>query len=114
MGWVLEQDGVERGSATALRSFQDASFDAALFLGPLYHLKSESDRAKAVSEALRILRPGGVLSSAFLSRYSVVRYAAKTRPEQFTDDPHRIESILDKGHGDSENSDDDDDNKKFD
>ena len=96
---------VERGSATDLGSFGDATFDAALLLGPLYHLKSELDRAKAVSEAFRVLRPRGILFSAFLSRYSVVRYAAKTRPGQFGDDPQLIESILDQGYGDSDRAD---------
>jgi len=89
------------GSATSLSAFRDDSFDAALLLGPLYHLKAEADRTATVSEALRVLRPGGVLFSAFLSRYSVVRYAAKTRPGQLTDDPALIESILERGYGDS-------------
>jgi SAM-dependent methyltransferase len=92
---------VELGNATQLRAFPDSSFDAALLLGPLYHLKAGKDRAEAVSEALRVLRPGGVLFSAFLSRYSVVRYAAKTRPEQVTGDPRFIKSILAEGVGES-------------
>ena len=96
---------VELGDATDLRAFDDASFDAALLLGPLYHLRSEEQRAQAVSEAQRVLRPEGVLFAAFLSRYSVVRYAAKNRPGQFTDDPNLIESILDQGHADSERAD---------
>lgn len=96
---------VEQGSATQLSAFADSSFDAALLLGPLYHLKAETDRAEAVSEALRVLRPGGVLFSAFLSRYSVVRYAAKTRPEQVTGDPQFIQSILATGVGESVRSD---------
>lgn len=96
---------VQRGSATSLTSFPDASCDAALLLGPLYHLKEETDRTRTVQEALRVLRPGGVLISAFLSRYSVARYAAKTRPEQYTDDPDLIESILTHGVGESDRAD---------
>lgn len=92
---------VEHGSATALDSFPDASCDAALLLGPLYHLKRQSERELAVSEALRVLRPGGVLFTAFLSRFSAVRYAAKTRPQQFLDDPQLLESILAHGVGES-------------
>jgi len=96
---------VEHGSATALDSFPDASFEAALLLGPLYHLQRESDRERAVSEALRVLRPGGVLFTAFLSRFSAVRYAAKTRPQQFLDDPQLLESILAHGAGHSARAD---------
>jgi SAM-dependent methyltransferase len=47
---------VVHGTATALDAFPDASFDAALLFGPLYHLQHESDRELAVSEALRVLR----------------------------------------------------------
>lgn len=43
-------------------------FDVALFLGPLYHLSSSSDRRLALTEAARVLKPGGVLFAAALSR----------------------------------------------
>jgi len=96
---------VEPSSATSLASFADGTFDAALLLGPLYHLKEEGDRVASVKEALRVLRPGGILFSAFLTRYSVVRYAAKTRPDQFTEAPDLIESILAKGTASSDRPD---------
>ncbi len=51
-------------------SFEDASADAVLLLGPLYHLTETSDRMQALSEAHRVLRPGGVLVAAAISRYA--------------------------------------------
>jgi SAM-dependent methyltransferase len=48
----------------------DASVDAALLLGPLYHLIERSERHQALREALRILRPGGVLLAAGISRFA--------------------------------------------
>jgi SAM-dependent methyltransferase len=39
-----------------------------LLLGPLYHLVQERDRQAALSEALRVLSPGGVLIAAGISR----------------------------------------------
>lgn len=99
LGAALER--VVCGSATDLDGFDDASFDAVLLLGPLYHLKTDEGRARAVGEALRVLRPGGLVFAAFLNRYSVVRYAAKVRPEQLVDDAGLIESILRCGTGDS-------------
>jgi ubiquinone/menaquinone biosynthesis C-methylase UbiE len=48
----------------------DASFDAVLMLGPLYHLTSASDRLRALTEARRVLRPGGVLLAAAISRFA--------------------------------------------
>jgi hypothetical protein len=47
----------------------------------------------------------GALFTAFLSRFSVVRYAAKSRPEQFLDDPQPLESILAHGVGHSARAD---------
>jgi SAM-dependent methyltransferase len=58
-------------SADARRlPFDDESFDAALVLGPLYHLGESADRAKALAEAARICRPGAVIAAAAISRYA--------------------------------------------
>ena len=50
----------EVGDARSLRQ-AEASVDAVLLLGPLYHLTEPVDRARALAEARRVLRPGGVL-----------------------------------------------------
>src|SRR5205823_14844698 len=57
------------GDARAL-SDADASADGVLLLGPLYHLVSAADRIRALSEARRVLRPGGVLVAAAISRHA--------------------------------------------
>lgn len=48
----------------------DASVDAVLLFGPLYHLTARSDRVAALGEARRILRPGGRLLAAGISRFA--------------------------------------------
>jgi ubiquinone/menaquinone biosynthesis C-methylase UbiE len=48
----------------------DASFDAVLLLGPLYHLTERADRIKALREAFRVLRMGGVLLAVGISRFA--------------------------------------------
>jgi SAM-dependent methyltransferase len=60
---------VTLGDARALR-WLDASVDAALLLGPLYHLTDRADRVRALVEGRRVLRPGGVLVAAAISRYA--------------------------------------------
>jgi ubiquinone/menaquinone biosynthesis C-methylase UbiE len=44
--------------------------DAVLLLGPLYHLVEKSDRLQALRETHRILKPGGVLFAAAISRFA--------------------------------------------
>jgi SAM-dependent methyltransferase len=53
--------------ARALRE-PNESAAMVLLLGPLYHLVHEQDRQTALSEAIRVLRPGGVLIAAGISR----------------------------------------------
>jgi len=59
----------ELGDATKL-DFTDNQFDIVLLFGPLYHLIDRKDRIKALSEAMRVLKPGGLLLSVIISRYA--------------------------------------------
>jgi SAM-dependent methyltransferase len=59
----------ELGDARSL-PVEDASVDAVLLLGPLYHLPDRGDRARALAEALRVLRPGGVVAAAAITRFA--------------------------------------------
>ncbi len=44
--------------------------DVVLLLGPLYHLPEAGDRMQALAEAFRVLRPGGLLFAAGISRFA--------------------------------------------
>jgi SAM-dependent methyltransferase len=59
----------EVGDARQL-PFASESRDAALLLGPLYHLPSKEDRLRALREAWRVLRPGGRIAAAGISRFA--------------------------------------------
>ena len=48
----------------------DASVDAVLLLGPIYHLPTRDDRVAALAEAARIVRPGGPVFAAAISRWA--------------------------------------------
>lgn len=45
-------------------AFEEASFDAVLLLGPLYHLTEREDRLTALAEARRVVKPGGPVFAA--------------------------------------------------
>lgn len=66
-GATLHQISV--GEASQLE-FPDAQFDVVLLLGPLYHLTERKDRLRALTEARRVLKPGGLMLSAVISRYA--------------------------------------------
>jgi SAM-dependent methyltransferase len=59
----------EQGDAREL-PYADRSRDAVLLMGPLYHLPEREDRMRALREAFRVLRPGGTLVAAFISRFA--------------------------------------------
>jgi SAM-dependent methyltransferase len=48
----------------------DESCEAVLLLGPLYHLVERADRVLALREAGRVVRVGGVILAAAISRYA--------------------------------------------
>jgi ubiquinone/menaquinone biosynthesis C-methylase UbiE len=48
----------------------DQSADVVLLMGPLYHLTERSDRVRALNEVRRVLRAGGVVIAACISRFA--------------------------------------------
>jgi ubiquinone/menaquinone biosynthesis C-methylase UbiE len=60
---------IVQGDARAL-SMPEAIADAVLLFGPLYHLVEKTDRMMALNEARRILKQGGLLFAAAISRYA--------------------------------------------
>ena len=73
-------DGTEpivtmQGDAMDLSRFQDDSFDLTMLLGPMYHLYTKEEKLKALSEAVRVTRPGGHILVAYcMNEPTVIQY----------------------------------------
>jgi 2-polyprenyl-3-methyl-5-hydroxy-6-metoxy-1,4-benzoquinol methylase len=86
-----------QGNAVDLSALQTESIDVVLLMGPLYHLVREEDRYVALSEAVRVLKPGGVLSVSFITRYAPLQDAAKRQPAWVVEHAAEMEHILETG-----------------
>lgn len=56
---------IRQGNALDLSFFGDGTYDMVLLLGPMYHLFTEADQKRALSEALRVTKCGGYLFAAY-------------------------------------------------
>ena len=73
-------DGTEpitamQGNALDLSMFRDRSFDLTMLLGPMYHLYTWEDKKKAMSEAVRVTKPGGIILVAYcMNEPTIIQY----------------------------------------
>jgi len=80
---------VMQGDARDLSKIPTASADITLLLGPLYHLIGDEEKLKALNEAKRITKPGGLIFVAYLmNEYSILSYCF---------DEDRISGLLERG-----------------
>ncbi len=82
---VAEVGDVRRLNAT------DNSFDVVSMFGPLYHLPEHDDRITALREAVRVVRPGGVVAVAAISRFAAL-FDGLAR--KFLFDPDFVEIVV--------------------
>lgn len=69
-----------QGNALKLKKLADNTFDVTLLFGPMYHLFGFEDKQKALLEAKRVTKPGGIILVAYcMNEYSVITYAFKER-----------------------------------
>ena len=60
-----EQVTIRQGNAKDLVFIEDDTYDMTLLLGPMYHLFTVEEQKQALSEALRVTKPGGILMAAY-------------------------------------------------
>ena len=84
------------GDARSLGEPTDLS-DVVLLLGPLYHLPERSDRLLALTEAIRVCRPAGLVVVAAISRFASL-FSGLTQDEYHVPEFRSvIERDLDEG-----------------
>lgn len=85
---------VVQGDAREMPFIPTDSADITPLLGPLYHLIGDEEKVKALNEAKRVTKPGGLIFVAYLmNEYSVLSYCF---------DEERICDLMDKGFVDSD------------
>jgi S-adenosylmethionine-dependent methyltransferase len=89
-------------SATELESIPSACADIILLLGPFYHLRQLDDRRRAACGAARVLKPGGVIFAAGISKLALLRDAFKEAPESGLRFRNRRLKFLEDGQLDPE------------
>lgn len=56
---------ITQGNAMDLSAFESDTYDITLLLGPMYHLYTTEDKLKALSEAIRVTKKGGIIFAAY-------------------------------------------------
>ena len=65
-------ESIDEVNAVDLSRYHDGTFDAVLALGPFYHLLDGDERKASANEIGRVLRPEGLVFTAFIPRLSGV------------------------------------------
>jgi len=69
-----------QGNAMNLKKLESDSYDVTLLFGPMYHLFGFENKKRALCEAKRVTKPGGVILVAYcMNEYSVITYGFKER-----------------------------------
>ena len=56
---------ITQGDALNLAHIPDARYDVTLLLGPMYHLYTEPEQKRALAEAIRVTKAGGMVFAAY-------------------------------------------------
>ncbi|HPQ48144.1 MAG TPA: class I SAM-dependent methyltransferase [Clostridia bacterium] len=69
---------VRQGNALDLSFIKDDAYDMTLLMGPMYHLYSDTDKTKAISEAVRVTKQNGIIFISYcITDASIIDYGFK-------------------------------------
>jgi S-adenosylmethionine-dependent methyltransferase len=69
--------------ARDMSMLSSGSFEAALLLGPMYHIVESKERLKVLQELKRILKPHGVAIIAYLNSWGLIRTGITDFPDWY-------------------------------
>ena len=92
-----------QGTALNLSRFKDNSFDLTLLFAPMYHLYTFEDKLKALNEAKRVTKSGGILLVAYcMNEYAVIIHGFRDKnikesikKQKLTEDFHCVSEAED-------------------
>ena len=93
----VEIDQLIYANALDLGVIPNSTYQAAIIMGPLYHLLEHKERVQALREALRIVAPGGIVGAAFITRFAPFRQAAVEEQEWLVDEHAYALNLLETG-----------------
>lgn len=89
-------DGTEsiqtlQGNALDLSDLPDNAYDLTMLLGPMYHLYTREDKIQAMTEAVRVTKPGGCILVAYcMNEASVISFVFRQNNLQYTLDQNLL------------------------
>ena len=89
-------DGTEpiramQGNVLDLSFLPDNAFDLTMLLGPMYHLYTREDKLKALSEAIRVTKPGGHILVAYcMNEATIISFVFQKNHLQYAADRNLI------------------------
>jgi SAM-dependent methyltransferase len=81
----LHADQTLVADARNLSSFEPASFDAVLLMGPMYHLVGPGDRRRVLQNVHRMLKPAARALVTYLNSWGLIRTGVVDFPKRYRD-----------------------------
>lgn len=71
-----EEINLIQGNAMDLSVYEEETFDCTLLLGPMYHLFQEESKKRALEEAIRVTKRGGMIFVAYcMNEATILQYS---------------------------------------
>lgn len=63
---------IYEGNACDMSAFESETYDIVLLLGPMYHLFTDTDKHKALDEAIRVAKTGGIIYASYCNNDTAI------------------------------------------